>query len=348
MHKPSVALLLLVMLLTACADVPTSTATPGSIAGPLQTATATPRSITGALQTDAASTPTPVVATRDAVLTAAATPTALAATASAAKILPTPPPVPAPVVTTKDAVNLRAMPSTVAAVVTLLAPSTDADVIETNVAGTEAGPPWMRVSYNGQTGYVRSDLVSAPHAKATSTVTSATSTAIPATTPATTPVTVVPLQSLPPTATISSAVTPVSIVASVIPAMVVPTATARLAPTAMATRDPVPATATTPAMMASASTLAVSFTSISSPIPHGATATAKVTTAPGAACSIEVDYKSGESKAAGLVDKTADSAGAVSWTWMVGTRTTPGSWPVTVTCAGGGKSAVGKTNIQVT
>lgn len=30
----------------------------------------------------------------------------------------------------------------------------------------------------------------------------------------------------------------------------------------------------------------------------------------------------------------ADAKGNISWSWMVGTRTTPGSWPVVITCGG--------------
>lgn len=93
----------------------------------------------------------------------------------------------AQVVTTKDMVNVRAMPSTTAAVVTLLAANTEVDLTDTGVMSPDGGPQWLRVSYNGQTGYVRSDLVSAPHAKGKGPVTSATSTVIPAITPATPP-----------------------------------------------------------------------------------------------------------------------------------------------------------------
>jgi len=50
-----------------------------------------------------------------------------------------------------------------------------------------------------------------------------------------------------------------------------------------------------------------------------------------------VRYKSGPSKAQGLGPKTADAGGDVSWSWKVGTNTTPGAWPVTITC--GGESA---------
>lgn len=51
-------------------------------------------------------------------------------------------------------------------------------------------------------------------------------------------------------------------------------------------------------------------------------------------CAITVTYKSGRSTAAGLTRKAASSTGAVSWSWKVGTNTTPGSWPVVITCGG--------------
>ncbi len=209
MHKPSVALLLLVMLLTACAAAPSSTATPAGAANGLATATATPRSVASPLQTAAASTPTPIV-TRITPMpsTVALTPTAIAVTAPPVMTSPMAGFPLAQVVTTKDMVNVRAMPSTTAAVVTLLAANTEVDLTDTGVMSTEGGPQWLRVSYNGQTGYVRSDLVGAPHAKATSTV---TSTAVPSVVPSNAPTTTVPTRSSPPTATVGSTAMPVSI-----------------------------------------------------------------------------------------------------------------------------------------
>ena len=68
---------------------------------------------------------------------------------------------------------------------------------------------------------------------------------------------------------------------------------------------------------------------------RGSYATLKVKTAANTSCSIEVDYKSGPSKAAGLGTKSSDGAGNVSWTWKVGATTTRGSWPITVTCGDG-------------
>jgi hypothetical protein len=73
-------------------------------------------------------------------------------------------------------------------------------------------------------------------------------------------------------------------------------------------------------------------------------ATLKAKTAARISCSIDVEYASGSSTAAGLVAKTSDSTGQVSWTWKVGGRTTIGTWPITVTCGSGSA----QTSIKVT
>ncbi len=65
---------------------------------------------------------------------------------------------------------------------------------------------------------------------------------------------------------------------------------------------------------------------LTSPVNAGADATMTVRTTPGAACSIAVYYKSGRSEAQGLEPKTAGGDGICSWTWKVGSRTTPGTW----------------------
>jgi len=67
---------------------------------------------------------------------------------------------------------------------------------------------------------------------------------------------------------------------------------------------------------------------------RGYTASITVKTGPNANCSMTVRYKSGPSKAAGVGPKTANASGVASWSWKVGTNTTPGSWPVIVTCGG--------------
>lgn len=64
-----------------------------------------------------------------------------------------------------------------------------------------------------------------------------------------------------------------------------------------------------------------------------ATLTAAVS--PARRCSIVVHYKSGRSRAQGLFAKTP-RAGRVSWTWKVGTNTTPGRWAITVSCGSAG------------
>jgi hypothetical protein len=98
---------------------------------------------------------------------------------------------------------------------------------------------------------------------------------------------------------------------------------------------------------APAGKLSVRFSELT-PTAPGGEATATVSTAPGASCSIEVVYRSGPSTASGLTPKTASSTGAASWTWQVGSRTTPGSWPVTVTCTLGSAHASATGQLVVT
>jgi hypothetical protein len=83
------------------------------------------------------------------------------------------------------------------------------------------------------------------------------------------------------------------------------------------------------------------------PIGQGYTATLHAKTVPGAYCAITVYYKSGPSTAAGLYSKEADSQGNVSWSWKVGTRTTPGSWPIVVTASIDGETVSQTTSITV-
>lgn len=77
---------------------------------------------------------------------------------------------------------------------------------------------------------------------------------------------------------------------------------------------------------------------VTSPVSPGAHATLTAHTSPAnVTCSITVRYKSGPSHAAGLYPKQSSSAGRVSWTWKVGTRTTAGRWPITVACGKAGR-----------
>jgi len=121
-----------------------------------------------------------------------------------------------------------------------------------------------------------------------------------------------------------------------------PTRTATPKPTP----TPTPAPATPAPVQATQPPLVVSVTFVNAPLTArpGQRATLNVRTAPNTGCTIEVDYKSGASTAQGLGPKTSDGAGNVTWTWMVGTRTTPGQWSIYVTCG----DATNQTYINVT
>jgi endonuclease YncB( thermonuclease family) len=82
----------------------------------------------------------------------------------------------------------------------------------------------------------------------------------------------------------------------------------------------------------------ITLISLTSPISPGANATLVIEAAPGAVCDPGVIYKSGESTAQGLQAKTAGANGRLSWTWRVGTNTTPGTWVVYVVCNPGGRA----------
>jgi len=104
---------------------------------------------------------------------------------------------------------------------------------------------------------------------------------------------------------------------------------------------PVAPPASSPVSPASSITqqaLTLTITSVTSPVNAGASATLTAKTSPGAQCTITVYYKSGRSTASGLYPKEADSQGNVSWSWKVGTRTTPGSWRIVVTASLEGKT----------
>jgi len=93
------------------------------------------------------------------------------------------------------------------------------------------------------------------------------------------------------------------------------------------TPSPAPAVTATPMQ-----TGTIVVTHAPGTVRRGNVATVSIRTTPGVTCDITVEYKSGPSRAQGLYPKQADSNGEVSWSWIVGTRTTPGSWPVIITC----------------
>ena len=115
-------------------------------------------------------------------------------------------------------------------------------------------------------------------------------------------------------------------------------------PTASVTATPVPPTPTPAPPPPAEPAASVNFVNAPLTARPGQATTLIVRTSPNTGCTIEVDYKSGPSHAQGLVPKTSDGRGNVAWTWIVGTRTTPGQWPISVTCA----SASNQTYINVT
>jgi micrococcal nuclease len=75
--------------------------------------------------------------------------------------------------------------------------------------------------------------------------------------------------------------------------------------------------------------------SVTSPVSPGSYATLVARVRPARRCTITVLYMSGSSHASGLYPKRP-SHGRVSWTWMVGTNTTAGRWPIYVDCGSAG------------
>jgi hypothetical protein len=119
------------------------------------------------------------------------------------------------------------------------------------------------------------------------------------------------------------------------PRPVTDTATPTVMPTATMTATPTKAPTATPTMTPTATAMSgVTFTRVQGAKP-GNVATATVQTAPAAPCTIGyVTPRGTQSEAAGLVPKTADAGGKVSWSWLIGGNTTPGTGTVTVTCNG--------------
>lgn len=55
-------------------------------------------------------------------------------------------------------------------------------------------------------------------------------------------------------------------------------------------------------------------------------------------CIIKVYYKSGPSEAQGLEPKNSDGNENCTWSWKVGSRTTPGDWKIVLTAEGEGQT----------
>jgi len=83
------------------------------------------------------------------------------------------------------------------------------------------------------------------------------------------------------------------------------------------------------------------------PVIQGSNASISIKTKPGAICSIEVVYNEIKSTDTGLVAKTADDWGIVSWSWTVEKAVPIGKWPVNMTCAKGDLSGFMRDELKV-
>lgn len=80
----------------------------------------------------------------------------------------------------------------------------------------------------------------------------------------------------------------------------------------------------------------LTVTDWSQSVKPGDTGYAEIQGKPGVCYSITVYYKSGASKAKGLDPQTADDTGTAAWHWKVGSKTSPGTFRITIT--GGGET----------
>ncbi len=96
---------------------------------------------------------------------------------------------------------------------------------------------------------------------------------------------------------------------------------------------------TVPGVTATPTPESVTFLDAPLYVERGHTATLHAQTAPDSDCSIDVGYPSPPE----LDEATSDGSGIVSWSWRVGRRMEPGSWPITVSC----RTGTGTTQITV-
>ena len=136
---------------------PSATVTPSAIAAATlaSTSVATAPAPTPVLPSPTP--PIPVVIIPSPSPIVAATPTPLVSTVAPAAQVVT--------VTDPGMINVRAMPNTSSEIVTQMSQGDDADVIEPGAPDTAGGPTWIHISFKGQMGYIRSDIIGAPHVK---------------------------------------------------------------------------------------------------------------------------------------------------------------------------------------
>ena len=122
-----------------------------------------------------------------------------------------------------------------------------------------------------------------------------------------------------------------------------PTVAPSPSPSPSPTAEPTPSPSPTPA-------LPVKITSLPAKVVHGRSLSITAVTTKGAVCYIVVELPSGAmSDSKGLdSQRTANSKGAVSWSWTVGANTTPGTATATVFCNLGDRSGSASKTFKVT
>jgi hypothetical protein len=103
---------------------------------------------------------------------------------------------------------------------------------------------------------------------------------------------------------------------------------------------PTPSLAIKPTKPAADAKESAAVQMLTSPVAPGSNASITVKTNAESDCTIKVKYGDVESKDSGLTPKKADDFGIVSWTWTVEENVPVGKWPVDVTCALNGQSAM--------
>lgn len=92
----------------------------------------------------------------------------------------------------------------------------------------------------------------------------------------------------------------------------------------------------------------VAVHALTTPITPGSNASITVQTTPEVQCVISVEYNKIASTDSGLVVKTADEYGVVTWSWTVEPAVPLGKWPVNVTCTSdAGKSGMVRGELEV-
>jgi hypothetical protein len=121
-----------------------------------------------------------------------------------------------------------------------------------------------------------------------------------------------------------------------------PTMARTAAPTAQVT-----APAATPVATEPPATLTVAITSLPTSVAPSADATMVVSTSPGATCTPEITYHSGNVSQAKGLDPQVATSGTASWTWTVGPKTGVGTSTASVTCTLNGQSASDSKTFEV-